>query len=82
MTEPLQQVGAPDPELRTSPIFDEDEERSLDLGEEASVCYFNSLAYPLGAFVRSGHELLRCEEGGVWVRRGEAWIERGELRAE
>lgn len=81
MNEP-KQVGAPDPERRTSAIFDEDEERSLDLGQEAAVCYFNDLAYQEGEVVRSGSELLRCEEGGVWVRRGEAWLRRGGLHAE
>jgi hypothetical protein len=67
------QVGAPDPERRTSPIFDDDgsEELSLDLELEAGVCYFNDVAYPLGQYVRSGDEVLHCEERGVWVRTGE-----------
>ncbi|MDO9067922.1 MAG: hypothetical protein Q7W05_05645, partial [Deltaproteobacteria bacterium] len=38
-------VGAPDPELKTSPIFDEYEEISLDLELEAGACYFNDVAY-------------------------------------
>ena len=71
MTDAIPQVGAPDPDLTTSPIYDEDEERSLDFASEARVCYFNSTAYPDGQFVLSGSELLRCESGGVWVRRGE-----------
>lgn len=67
------QVGAPDPEHRTSPIFDEEdtEELSLDLELEAGVCYFNDTSYPIGGYVRSGNELLKCEERGVWVRKGE-----------
>ena len=65
------QVGAPDPEKKTSPLFDEDEERALDLETESNVCYFNDVAYPIGQYVRSGTELLHCEERGVWVRRGE-----------
>jgi hypothetical protein len=67
------QVGAPDPERRTSPIFDgdEEEELSLDLELEAGVCYFNDIAYPIGQYVRSGDEVLRCEGRGVWVREGE-----------
>ena len=65
------QVGAPDPEKRTSPLFDEDEERSLDLETETGVCYFNDVAYPIGQYVRSGTELLHCEGRGLWVRRGE-----------
>jgi hypothetical protein len=67
------QVGAPDPERRTSPIFDGDEEEELllDLELEAGVCYFNDIAYPIGQYVRSGDEVLRCEGRGVWVREGE-----------
>ncbi|HVO88582.1 MAG TPA: hypothetical protein VMV45_08570 [Casimicrobiaceae bacterium] len=72
MNDSIPQVGAPDPELQTSPIFDEDEERSLDLEQPAAAqCYYNGIAYARGQLVLSGSELLRCEEGGVWVRRGE-----------
>jgi hypothetical protein len=67
----LPQVGAPDPERKTSPIADEEEELSLDLEMESGACYFNGVAYPVGQYVRSGSELLRCEEHGVWVRKGE-----------
>lgn len=72
-TKTLPQVGAPDPELRTSPIFDEEDDDylDLDLELEAGVCYFNGEAYPLGQYVQSGNELLRCEGRGVWVRAGE-----------
>jgi hypothetical protein len=67
------QVGAPDPELKTSPIVDEEEyeEPSPDLELEVGACYFNGVSYPIGQFVRSGSELLRCEERGIWVREGE-----------
>jgi hypothetical protein len=65
------QVGAPDPEHKTSPIVDEDDELSLDLELETGACYFNGAAYPMGQYVRSGSELLHCEERGVWVRKGE-----------
>jgi len=67
------QVGAPDPERKTSPIFDEDEmdDPSLDLELESGACYFNDMSYPIGQYVRSGSELLHCEERGVWVRTGE-----------
>jgi hypothetical protein len=67
------QVGAPDPERRTSPIFDEEDadDLSLDLELEAGACYFNDVSYPIGQFVRSGSEVLCCEEKGVWIRRGE-----------
>jgi hypothetical protein len=68
------EVGAPDPERKTSPILDEDEEFSLDLELESGACYFNDVAYPIGQWVRSGSELLHCEERGLWVRRAEASI--------
>ncbi|MDO9385347.1 MAG: hypothetical protein Q7T65_01460 [Thiobacillus sp.] len=72
MTSHVTQVGAPDPELRTSPIFDEfDEDLSPDLELETGVCYFNDMFYPVGQYLLSGSELLHCEERGVWVRRGE-----------
>jgi hypothetical protein len=71
MSPRIPQVGAPDPTRDTSPIFDEEEELSLDMEMEAGACRFNGAAYPLGAYVVSGHELLRCEEKGVWVRKGE-----------
>ncbi|MCD6705462.1 MAG: hypothetical protein LT080_03275 [Thiobacillus sp.] len=72
MTSHVTQVGAPDPELRTSPIFDEfDEDISPDLELETGACYFNNQAYPVGQYLLSGSELLHCEERGVWVRRGE-----------
>lgn len=68
------EVGAPDPERKTSPIFDDDEidEFSLDLELESGVCWFNDVAYPRGQWVRSGAELLHCEERGLWVRKGES----------
>jgi hypothetical protein len=71
MKNPLPQVGAPDPERDTSPILDEDEELSLDSELEKGFCRFNGVVYPVGQHVLSGSELLRCEERGVWVRKGE-----------
>ena len=71
MADHVLQAGAPDPERKTSPIIDEYEELSLDMEVEAGACYFNDVAYPIGAYVRSGSELLHCEERGVWVRKGE-----------
>ena len=71
MSDQAPQVGAPDPERDTSPIFDEEEELSPDLELERGMCYFNSVAYSIGQYVRSGNELLRCEKPGVWVRTGE-----------
>jgi len=71
MASHVTQVGAPDPELRTSPIFDEYEELSLDLELESGACYFNNMVYPAGQYLLCGSELLHCEEQGVWVRKGE-----------
>lgn len=71
----IPQVGAPDPELRNSPIIDESEydehAASPDLELEAPVCYFNDEAFPLRAYVQSGTEVLQCSDRGVWVRKGE-----------
>src|SRR5438874_2707690 len=62
MNDSLDQVGAPDPELKTSPIIDESEydeqAASRDLELEEGVCYFNGAAYPIGAYVQSGSDLL------------------------
>jgi hypothetical protein len=65
-------VGAPDPELRNSPIFDSSDSDSLSLDREleAGQCYFNGQPFTLGQYVCSGAELLRCEDRGVWVREG------------
>ena len=72
MTKHPRQVGAPDPEHKTSPILDEvDEDLPVDIDVETGVCYFNDVAYRLGNYVLSGSEMLRCEERGVWVREGE-----------
>jgi len=67
------QVGAPDPEHRTSPIYarEEAEELSLDFELETRACYFNDTRYKIGDYVRSGEELLHCEERGIWVRKRE-----------
>ena len=65
-------VGAPDPELRNSPIIEETDEEYEVLVREApedAVCYFNNTLYRSGQFVCSGDELLRCE-AGAWVREG------------
>jgi hypothetical protein len=74
MNEPAKapNVGAPDPELRNSPIFDsnDSDDLSLDLEFEEGVCFFNNESFALGKYVCSGNELLRCEERGVWIREG------------
>ena len=68
-------VGAPDPELRNSPIFDESsaDDIDLDLELEEGVCFFNNESFKIGAYVCSGDELLRCEERGVWIREGSCY---------
>ena len=67
------QVGIPDPELNTSPIVEREdaEEPTLEWAFEHGACYFNSVRYPIGQYVRSGDELLHCEERGIWVRKAE-----------
>jgi hypothetical protein len=75
MNDSLPQVGAPDPELKNSPIIDESEydeqAASRDLELEEGMCYFNGKAYSIGTYVQSGSELLQCTGGGVWARRAE-----------
>ena len=82
----LPQVGAPDHELQNSPVFDESDADylSLDLELEiedeggddsgelslAVVAGFQSADSGGEIRTRSGDELLRCEEKGVWVREG------------
>ena len=70
---PIPQVGVPDPEQRTSPLFDAevDEELSLDIELETGFGYFNDARYALGQYVRSGHELLQCAGRGIWIRKAE-----------
>jgi hypothetical protein len=69
-------VGAPDPELKTSPIIDESEydeqaAAARDLELEEGLCYFNGTPYSIGTYVQSGAELLQCTGGGVWTRKAE-----------
>lgn len=71
------QVGAPDPELETSPIVGEDDEMEVEPNVPGGACYFNSVAYRIGDCVLSGDEVLHCEEPGVWVREGELRPRRG-----
>ena len=65
------QVGAPDPTLKTSPILDEDEREDIEPDVESAFCYFNGGSFRVGEYVLSGHEVLRCEAPGLWVRQGE-----------
>lgn len=69
----LQYVGAPDPELRNSPVLEELDEDYELLAQEAGeqpVCFFNGASYDDGHYVCSGSgELLHCHRG-TWVREG------------
>ena len=67
------QVGAADPERRSSPVESAPEE-SFELmreqiGDEAAGCYFNDVRYTNGSHVLSGETYLRCERG-IWVEAG------------
>ncbi|QBQ54548.1 DUF1496 domain-containing protein [Nitrosococcus wardiae] len=65
-------VGAPDPELKNSPIALESDEETEVLRLEVPgepVCYFNNQSYKNGTHVCSSGVLLRCDYG-VWVRVG------------
>ena len=68
----IPQVGAPDPELKNSPIADEEDEETDVVRQQVPgepVCYFNGTSYKHGAFVQSGSQLLKCSYG-VWVDEG------------
>jgi hypothetical protein len=69
---PIPQVGAPDLELRNSPIVEEINEDAENITldtSERSLCYFNGKAYADGQFVCSGSQLLRCDRG-LWFDEG------------
>jgi hypothetical protein len=70
----LPQVGAADPELRTSPIAEEEDEDTDVVRQQlpgAAQCLFNGKAYPHGTYVASGSQVLRCNYG-VWIDSGSA----------
>ena len=71
----LSHVGALDPELKNSPIFDDDDKEylSLDTELQSGFCYFNNQTFEIDDYVCSGNELLRCEEYGVWIREGSCY---------
>jgi hypothetical protein len=52
---------------------------SRDLELEQGACHLSGAAYPIGAYVQSGGELLQCTCCGVWVRKAERWPERSAL---
>ena len=68
----LPQVGAQDPELRNSPIAEEEDEESDVVRQQlpgAAVCFFNGAEYPHGEYVEAGSQVLRCSYG-VWIDAG------------
>jgi hypothetical protein len=65
------QVGSPAPNRETSPIVGEDDEVEAEPNVSGTACTFNGVEYPIGAYVLSGTEVLRCEPPGLWVREGE-----------
>ena len=65
-------VGAPDPERRSSPVAwetDEDTETLRESVPDEAVCFFNDVAYKDGTIVESGNVRLRCDHG-VWLPAG------------
>ena len=68
----ITQVGAQDPELRNSPIAQEEDEDTEVVRQQVPgepVCWFNGRDYRDGAYVRSGSLLLKCEHG-IWIDGG------------
>jgi hypothetical protein len=62
-------VGAQDPELRNSPVADEEDEDTDVIRQQVpgeAVCWFNGTKYPDGTYVVSGSQLLQCSRG-VWI---------------
>jgi len=69
----IRNVGAPDPERRTSPIvaeLEEEPELIPQVSPAEAVCYFNDTAYANDSFIRSGSMILKCRNG-VWVETAE-----------
>jgi len=71
MDTPIKELGAPDPELKNSPISAESDEDFDVLRQEVDegVCYFNGKEIADGAYIQSGGTYLRCDKG-IWVPSG------------
>jgi hypothetical protein len=68
----LAEVGAVDPELKTSPIaqeFDEDSDTLRQQVPGERVCYFNGRSYSHGVYVKSGTQVFKCQYG-LWMEAG------------
>ena len=67
-------VGAPDPELNTSPIAEESDDNTETLRSEVPgepVCFFNDKSYDIGSYVKSGTSIFKCDYG-IWIPAGPA----------
>jgi hypothetical protein len=67
-------VGAPDPELNTSPIAEEGDDDTETLRQQVPgepVCYFNEKSFATGSYVKSGTSILKCDYG-IWIPAGPA----------
>ena len=67
-------VGAPDPELKSSPIAEEGDENTEALRSEIPgepVCYFNDKSFDNGRYIKSGTSILKCDYG-IWIPAGPA----------
>jgi len=67
-------VGAPDPELNTSPIAEEGSDETEILRQEEPgepVCYFNNQSFPTDAYIKSGTSIFKCNYG-IWIPVGPA----------
>jgi len=72
MTPRTQQLGALDPERKSSPVAweaDDDTETLRESVPDEAVCFFNDVAYRRGIVVGSGSVLLRCDHG-LWLPVG------------
>ena len=74
MKQRIHQLGAPDPESRTSPVAwetDDDTESLREAVPDEAVCFFNDVAYEHDTVVESGGVKLRCDHG-LWLPSGPA----------
>jgi hypothetical protein len=63
-----------DPELRNSPIAQEQDEEADTVTQQVPgqpVCYFNGRPFENGRYISSGGQVLRCHYG-VWIDAGSA----------
>jgi len=74
MTARTIELGALDPERKSSPVAweaDDDTEALRETVPDEAVCFFNDRAYEHGTVVKSGSVLLRCDHG-LWLPAGPA----------